>query len=414
MTKKYEMGMMGELTYFLGFKIKQDSKGIFICQERYVRDLLKKYDLTDCALVKCSMLPPNNLGPDESGVSINETLFRGIIWSLMYLTASRPDIQFSTCLYARYQANPKESHLVAVKRIFRRSTSGGFQILGGKLVCWSAKNQSSVAMSSAEADAIAISNNSVLQSRAKHIDIRYLEFGRYLKEIHVTWTHLEKKRTRLRTNTKTLQDLKSRSLEMASPFIHYAVTLHLVKASQHLLTTGFERYDKQPWFCHIQRLKCDAVTADLDSTLSIIYNLPTWLCMNSGFKSQKWMYPFERYTKVIKGHVRNRNRPEGCIAEETIAEETIEFFREYHKTMKTIGIPHDKHVTKENEDEKPLSTDKSSKVSREVFQKAHLYVIQNTYEIVPYIERHKQVLKTKNPSKLIALLENEHSKSLAK
>ncbi|GJV31687.1 retrovirus-related pol polyprotein from transposon TNT 1-94 [Tanacetum coccineum] len=88
-------------------------------REKYVKDLLKKYDLADSALVKCLMLPPNNLGPDESGVSVNETLFRGMIGSQMYLTASRPDIQFSTCLYARYQANSKESHLVAVKRIFR-------------------------------------------------------------------------------------------------------------------------------------------------------------------------------------------------------------------------------------------------------------------------------------------------------
>ncbi|GJX46833.1 retrovirus-related pol polyprotein from transposon TNT 1-94 [Tanacetum coccineum] len=102
-----------------GFQIKQDSKGISIFQEKYVKDLLKKYDLADCALVKCPMLPPNNLGPDE------------------------------------YQANPKESHLVAVKRIFRKSTSGGCQILGGKLVCWSAKKQSSVAMSSAEVEYVA-------------------------------------------------------------------------------------------------------------------------------------------------------------------------------------------------------------------------------------------------------------------
>nr|GEV24437.1 hypothetical protein [Tanacetum cinerariifolium] len=126
------------------------------------------------------------------------------------------------------------------------------------------------------------------------------------------------------------------------------------------------------------------------------------------------MYPFERCMKIIKGHVRNINRPEGCIAEETIKKETIKFFSKYHKTMKTIGIPPDKHVTNKNEDEKPLSIDKSSEVSGEVFQKAHLCVIHNTDEIVPYIKRHKQVLKTKNPGKQIALLENEHSKSFAK
>ncbi|GJU20336.1 putative transposon, En/Spm-like protein [Tanacetum coccineum] len=81
------------------------------------------------------------------------------------------------------------------------------------------------------------------------------------------------------------------------------------------------------------------------------------------------MYPFERCMKVIKGHVRNRNKPEGCIAEETIAEETIEFFSEYHKSMETIGIPPDKHETDENEEGTPL------------------YVIQNTDEIVPYIDK---------------------------
>ncbi|GKE09225.1 hypothetical protein Tco_1412776 [Tanacetum coccineum] len=65
------------------------------------------------------MVPPNNLGPDLSGKAVNKTQYRGMIGSLMYLTASRPDIQFSTCLCARYQANSKESHLIAVKRIFR-------------------------------------------------------------------------------------------------------------------------------------------------------------------------------------------------------------------------------------------------------------------------------------------------------
>ncbi|GJU27840.1 putative transposon, En/Spm-like protein [Tanacetum coccineum] len=124
----------------------------------------------------------------------------------------------------------------------------------------------------------------------------------------------------------------------------------------------------------------------------------------------RWMYPFERCMKVIKGHVRNRNKPEGCIAEETIAEETIEFFSEYHKSMETIGIPPDKHVTNENEDGNPLSARKSSEVSGNAFQKAT--VVRN--DIIRMKLRHKQVLKTKNLGKRIALLENKHSKSFAK
>ncbi|GKA96072.1 hypothetical protein Tco_0818167 [Tanacetum coccineum] len=77
---------------------------------------------------------------------------------------------------------------------------------------------------------------------------------------------------------------------------------------------------------------------------------------------------------------------EGCIGEETMAKEIIEIFSEYHKSMETIGIPPDKHETYENEEGKPLSAKKTSEVFAELFQKAHLYVIQNTYEIVPYIE----------------------------
>ncbi|GJW31613.1 hypothetical protein Tco_0051645 [Tanacetum coccineum] len=69
------------------------------------------------------MVPPNKLGPDLNGKAINETQYRGMIGSLMYLTASRSDIQFSTCLYVKYQANLKESYLIAVKGIFRKTTS---------------------------------------------------------------------------------------------------------------------------------------------------------------------------------------------------------------------------------------------------------------------------------------------------
>ncbi|GJS34167.1 retrovirus-related pol polyprotein from transposon TNT 1-94 [Tanacetum coccineum] len=97
--------------------IKQSERGISINQEKYVKDLLKKYDMNGSS-VKTPMVPPNILGPDLNGKSVNETQYRGMIGSQMYLTASRPNIQFSTCLCARYQVNPKEFHLIADKRIF--------------------------------------------------------------------------------------------------------------------------------------------------------------------------------------------------------------------------------------------------------------------------------------------------------
>nr|GEX13823.1 hypothetical protein [Tanacetum cinerariifolium] len=108
-------------------KIKQSKRGISINLEKYVKDLLKKYDINDSS-VKTPMALPNNLGPNLNGKAINEALYR---------------------------ANPKESHLIAVKRIFRKSTLGACQLLGGKLVCWSAKKQQYVAMSLAEAKYVA-------------------------------------------------------------------------------------------------------------------------------------------------------------------------------------------------------------------------------------------------------------------
>ena len=94
MAKKFEMSMMGELTYFLGLLIKLTDNGTSISQEKYTRNLMKKYELIDCASVKTPMVPPNNLGPDPAGKPVNQTLFRGMIGSLMYLLATRPDIQF--------------------------------------------------------------------------------------------------------------------------------------------------------------------------------------------------------------------------------------------------------------------------------------------------------------------------------
>ena len=80
--------------------------------------MLKKFELTSCSPMKTSMAPPLTLDKDSNGKSVNVTLYRGMIGSLLYLTVSRPDIMYSTCLCTRYQADPKESHLIAIKRIF--------------------------------------------------------------------------------------------------------------------------------------------------------------------------------------------------------------------------------------------------------------------------------------------------------
>ncbi|KAJ9561348.1 hypothetical protein OSB04_006508 [Centaurea solstitialis] len=190
MKSEYKMSMMGELTFFLGLQIKQSEKGIFINQGKYVHEMLKKFDLTSCTPMKTPMAPPLSLDKDSKGKPVDVTLYRGMIGSLLYLTASRPDIMYSTCLCARYQAEPKESHLTAVKRIFRylkgtpnmglwyskdsgfdltaysdsdfagckidrKSTTGGCHLLGGKLVSWTSKKQNSLSTSTAEAEYVA-------------------------------------------------------------------------------------------------------------------------------------------------------------------------------------------------------------------------------------------------------------------
>ena len=93
--------------------------GIFFNQSKFTKELLKKYDMNDAKEISTPMGTATKLDKDEQGKEVNETMYRGMIGSLLYLTASRPDIMFSVCLCARFQACPKESHLKSVKRIFR-------------------------------------------------------------------------------------------------------------------------------------------------------------------------------------------------------------------------------------------------------------------------------------------------------
>ncbi|GKA82234.1 retrovirus-related pol polyprotein from transposon TNT 1-94 [Tanacetum coccineum] len=181
-----------EMKFFLGLQVNQFSNGIFINQSKYILDILKRFGMENCDTVPTPMVEQAKLKLDLVGKPVDHTDYRSMIGSLMYLTSSRPDIMFATCMCARYQANPNEHHVSAVKRIFRylkgtinlglwylkdsgfdltaysdadhagchldrKSTSGSVQFLGDKLVCWSSKKQNCVSISTAESEYVVVS-----------------------------------------------------------------------------------------------------------------------------------------------------------------------------------------------------------------------------------------------------------------
>ena len=119
MHSEFEMSMMGELNFFLGLQIKQLKEGTFINHAKYIRDLLKRFNMEEAKTMKTPMSSSIKLDKDEKGKSIDSTMYRGMLGSLLYLTASRLDIMYSVCLYARFQSCHKESHLSVIKQILR-------------------------------------------------------------------------------------------------------------------------------------------------------------------------------------------------------------------------------------------------------------------------------------------------------
>jgi hypothetical protein len=117
--QKFKMSMMGELKYFLGFQVKPLQEGTFIGQTKYIQDILTKFGMKDAKPIKTPMGTNGHLDLDTGGKSVDQKVYRSMIGSLLYLCASRPDIMLSVCMCARFQADPKEVHLRAVKRILR-------------------------------------------------------------------------------------------------------------------------------------------------------------------------------------------------------------------------------------------------------------------------------------------------------
>jgi hypothetical protein len=102
MENEFQMSIMGELTFFLGIQVKQMKQGTFMHQARYRKDLMKKYIMAELKPVSTPMSTATSLGPDEDGETIDQREYRSMIDSLLYLMATRPDIQFVVCLCARF------------------------------------------------------------------------------------------------------------------------------------------------------------------------------------------------------------------------------------------------------------------------------------------------------------------------
>ncbi|GKA43826.1 retrovirus-related pol polyprotein from transposon TNT 1-94 [Tanacetum coccineum] len=191
MHDEFEMSMMGELNFFFGLQIKQMEDGIFFNQFKYIKEMLKKFGLEDSKPMKTPMSSDTKLTKDEECESVDSTKYRGMIGSLLYLTASRPDIMFSVCFCARFQEAPKTSHLEAVKRIFqyikgtthlglwypkgtdietvvyadsdhardyvnRKSTSGICTFVGCCLTSWFSKKQTGLVISTTEVEYVSV------------------------------------------------------------------------------------------------------------------------------------------------------------------------------------------------------------------------------------------------------------------
>ncbi|GJY10810.1 retrovirus-related pol polyprotein from transposon TNT 1-94 [Tanacetum coccineum] len=163
MCSKFQMSMMGKLSFFLGLQISQSPRGIFLNQSKYALESIKKYGMKTCEPTDTPMVEKSKLNEDLEGKAVDPTRYRRMIDTFMYLTASRPDLVFVVCMCARYQEILSKALACAFTdadhagcQDTKKSTSGNMQLLGDRLVSWSSKKQKCIIISSTEAEYIAL------------------------------------------------------------------------------------------------------------------------------------------------------------------------------------------------------------------------------------------------------------------
>ncbi|GJT45492.1 putative ribonuclease H-like domain-containing protein [Tanacetum coccineum] len=308
MKGRFQMSSMGELIFFLGLQVKQKTDGIFISQDKYVADMLKKFDL---ASVKTAITPMETkmaLTKDEEANEVDVHLYRSMIGSLMYLTASRPDIMFAVCACSRFQVTPKTSHLNAVKRIFkylkgkpnlglwypressfdleaysdsdyaganldRKSTTGGCQFLGSRLISWQCKKQTIVATSTTEAEYVAAAS---CCGQVLWIQNQMLDYGFNFMNTKI---HIDNESTICIVKNPVYHS-KTKHIEIRHHFIRDSYEKKLIRVEKihtdfnvaNLLTKGFDG----PMFNFLV-VNIEARTMTVEDLLHLVPNLITKL-----------------------------------------------------------------------------------------------------------------------------------------
>ena len=281
MFKEFEMTDKGEMSYFLGIEIQQGGDGIFVSQKKYAEDILQKFKMENCKPMRTPIVPGSTITKEGEGKLINPTLYKSLVGSLRYLTATRPDILYAVGLISRYMETPRDSHWQAAKRILRyiqgtrnhglyyayggnaklhgysdsdwagdkderKSTTGHVFYFGETAFAWTSKKQPVIALSSCEAEYVAV-NSAVCE-------------GIWLRSLLEYFNHPQHESTTIKVDNQSAISLaKNPVLHGRSK--HIETRFHFVREQVRIKTVSLE-------YCHTSQQVADIFTKPLATRVS--------------------------------------------------------------------------------------------------------------------------------------------------